>query len=104
MNLRPRQPDTQCSARIFKPKNLGARRPRLREKRFYYRSQSRCPSTEMFAGVSNMELADFRISLGFDHSNRINTISGVVPTRSGGPHVPVPLDVYTMRLPKRFRP
>src|SRR5579883_1791958 len=37
-------------------------------------------------------------------SNRINTISDLVPTRIGIPHVPTPLLVSTCSSPNRFSP
>jgi hypothetical protein len=38
------------------------------------------------------------------HANSIKTISGLVPTRIGGPHVPAPVVVYTHILPNCFNP
>jgi hypothetical protein len=38
------------------------------------------------------------------YSNSIITISGFDPSRSGGPHVPAPLEVKTCIFPTRLRP
>lgn len=49
-------------------------------------------------------LGDDASGRGYAPSRRIRTISDRVPSRKGGPHVPTPLLVKTIILPKRFRP
>ena len=46
----------------------------------------------------------WEITLSAHYSNSSTTISGFDPSRSGGPHVPAPLEVKTCIFPIRLRP
>jgi hypothetical protein len=68
-----------------------------RQSRFFFRHSK-------VSGRGTALLGSLFFEPRLPHSNSSITISGFDPKRSGGPHVPAPLDVNTCILPIRLNP